>query len=69
MSTPGLNKYYDQNRALGEAITAGIEFVVCYGGNLTHFIEDVQIGIEDAMDEAANERALDWKADELGMKY
>jgi len=66
---PVNHDYYDRQSLTQEAIQLGIEYVLACNGTLSHFIEDVQAGIEDAMAEAARERALDWKADELGYRY
>ena len=76
---------YDRQRAVEDAVTALAEYLSVWGHreeqHHAHWtvsapkglLIDVELGIEDKIaeiwDEAAKERGLAWKADELGRRY
>lgn len=78
-------KPHDRQRAIEDAVAALADYLATWGNQEEQgrtawavsmpqgLLEDVKHGVEkklaDMWDEAAKGRALDWKADELGMRY
>ena len=68
-----MSKGTDEQHALKDSADAIAEYLFTYGDDQVQFMVYVDWAVEQRLtemyEEAAKERALDWKAEEMGMRY